>query len=720
MMQCMFIINSTIRVLVGATMKVKSSLSALLVVCLMVASAFVGITGDYIGTNDSNGPFQAESGLVPGTGESPALPELEGEGLAADGIVPAASRTPPTTLGTSFPEDWTCPVENDAICHEAKMTGAAHNGYLNYFIEVGADIYPDSAYSEPTAVESMQGFEEVLARLTSGVLKNPDFGCFVSNDDGNVDWIVPCPYGTYTEQGTDCCDQTLDMVDDGYELGGRERDPPFKYRLLKSEPNPPLPILPDDPCLHMVGTSPPPGCPQDPPGSGPGGPIQQDSCLLDNSFGEGFVLYQPCPVPFYSFATGYADLRSDLLVKAEDLYKNNDLGNMSEWERDRTVALHPVNYYGEGGNAVLSDEQRNLVNEVFGLLEDYFKIAGDATEDGENITLEDLDQAIDAVFSDSAFESAKPDAQRVVALVHGTHYASKAFWTDYDSSSRWNKERFWEIVGDTAAIVGGAVIGVYGGPVGTIVGGAIVTGATGSYKNSVGGGGGDPPVECPLDRSLDENWWSCAIFSQTVRPLRENEAGNGTEWAPDAIIPYFARDWRGDYVSVAVYASNEGSAAAQLWDQKITEYTRILVLPPEGEAGLAAWNCTPTGLPDWLNNKPENYDCAEHYPPSAHIDTRSIGLLLTRYPEEAEPVDTDSDGVIDEWDDCSDTESGAATDSKGCAVTTTGNEDCDDNRDDNCDGAVEDLDPSIPGFTMPLAFSAMLAAAILIRRKRLV
>jgi hypothetical protein len=715
-------------------MKMQSSLVSLLVVCLMVASAFVGITGDYIGTNDSNGPFQAESGLVPGTEESPASPESEGEGLAADGIVPAASRTPPTTLGTSFPEDWTCPVENVAICHEAKLTGAAHNGYLNYFIEVGAGIYPDSAYSEPTAVESMQGFEEVLALLTSGVLENPDFGCFVSNDDGNVDWIVPCPYGTYTEEGTLSADDDM----------GRERDPPFKYRKLESEPLPPLPILPEDPCVHMAGTSPPPGCPQDPPGSGPGGPIQQDSCRLDNSFGEGFVLYQPCPVPFYSFATGYADLRSDLLVKAEDLYKNNDLGNMSEWERDRTVALHPVNYYSEGGNAVLSDEQRNLVNEVFGLLEDYFKIAGDATEDGENITLEDLDQAIDAVFSDSAFESAKPDAQRVVALVHSTHYASKAFWTDYDSSSRWNWERFWEIVGDTAAIVGGAAISVYGGDMGTIVGGAIVLGATSSYKNSVGGGGGDPPVECPLDRSLDQNWWSCAIFSQTVRPLRENEAGNGTEWAPDAIIPYFARDWRGDHVSVAVYASNEGSAAAQLWDQETTEYTRILVLHPEGEAGLAAWNCTPTGLPDWLNNKPtENYDCVELDPPSAHENTRSIGLLIDW--ENMTKSNGDWISCQCQYDD--DPIEGTTGYYKRTCLTVdypdcdsccgiNGNcvdvsalddyEDC-DGIDEDCSGPYpsdpdveEDPYSSIPGFTMPLAFSAMLAAAILIRRKRLV
>ena len=135
-----------------------------------------------------------------------------------------------------------------------------------------------------------------------------------------------------------------------------------------------------------------------------------------------------------------------------------------------------------------------------------------------------------------------------------------------------------------------------------------------------GGGGGAPPVDCPLDRSLDQNWWSCAVFVATTRPLEEGDDGYGTEWAPDAIIPKFSKDWRGDYVSVAVYATDaSGSAAADLLEeQKITDITRILVLHPDsGEGrGTLAWNCTTSEWPPWKDKTGDG--CVELDPPSAH------------------------------------------------------------------------------------------------------
>jgi hypothetical protein len=427
-------------------------------------------------------------------------------------------------------------------------------------------------------------------------------------------------------------------------------------------------------------------------------------------------------------------MRSDLLARAEDLYDNNDLGSMSEWERDRTVVLHSVDYYRVGGGAELTDDQRNLANEVYGLLDDYFKIAGDATEDDGDITLANLDQAINAVFSGDALESASPEALEIVSFVHATHYASTDFWTDYSEGDdgRWNWERFWEVVGDTAAIAGGALLASGGGAVGAAIGGAVIGAASDSYKNSVGGGGGDPPVECPLDRSLDQNWWSCAVFVATTRPLEEGDDGYGTEWAPDAIIPEFSKDWRGDYVSVAVYATDaSGSAAAdQLGDQKITEITRILVLHPNGGESLA-WNCTTGEWPPWKDKT--GYDCVELDPPSAHENTRSIGLLIDW--ENMTKSNGDWISCQCQYDD--DPIEGTTgyykrtcltvdyPDCDSCCSMGKGN--CADPLDapdiepaDLEDSDVEDLDPSIPGFTMPLAFSAMLAAAILIRRKRLV
>ena len=714
MMQCMFIINSTIRVLVGATMKVKSSLSALLVVCLMVASAFVGITGDYIGTNDSNGPFQAESGLVPGTGESPASPESGEDELALDEVTLTASRTVLDSMpfGASFASDYVCPLADDSLCEHAQTVGEAHNGFLNHFVAIGVDLYPDSAYTEPTAVESMQGFEEILARLSRDIVHNPELGCWASKGDGGTEWVQPCPY------------ELAQAGRSGSEDSGRSGNDTFTYQLLPYHEMPPMAEIPLDSIPPLVI----PGYGGGGGGAGSGGSGYPNGCRVWGPGGPGteHIWVEPCPNTFALEAQIYGVMRSDLLARAEDLYENNDLGSMSKWERDRTVVLHSIDYYREGGGAELTDTQRGLANEVLNLLDDYFKIATAATEEDGDITLANLDQAINAVFTDGALESASPEALEIVSFVHATHYASTDFWTDYDSSSRWNKERFWEIVGDTAAIVGGAVIGVYGGPVGTIVGGAIVTGATGSYKNSVGGGGGDPPVECPLDRSLDQNWWSCAVFVATTRPLEEGDDGYGTEWAPDAIIPEFSKDWRGDYVSVAVYATDaSGSAAAdQLGDQKITEITRILVLHPNGGESLA-WNCTTGEWPPWKDKT--GYDCVELDPPSAHENTRSIGLLINW--ENMTKSNGDWISCQCQYDD--DPIEGTTgyytavcltvdyADCESCCSMGKGN--CADPLDaDLEDLDVEDLDPSIPGFTMPLAFSAMLAAAILIRRKRLV
>ena len=76
------------------------------------------------------------------------------------------------------------------------------------------------------------------------------------------------------------------------------------------------------------------------------------------------------------------------------------------------------------------------------------------------------------------------------------------------------------------------------------------------------------------------------------------------------------------------------------------------------------------------------------------------------------PVDDDSDGVINEWDLCLNTPIGSPTDSKGCVIIIdTGN---------LTTGGDDTGGTSLPGFTMPLAFSAMFVVAMLIRRKRLV
>jgi len=627
MMQCMFIINSTIRVLVGATMKVKSSLSALLVVCLMVASTFMSMTDNYVITSDSNGLLQSESELMPGTVESPASPESGEDELALDEVTLTASRTVLDSMpfGASFASDYVCPLADDSLCEHAQTVGEAHNGFLNHFVAIGVDLYPDSAYTEPTAVESMQGFEEILARLSRDIVHNPELGCWASKGDGGTEWVQPCPY------------ELAQAGRSGSEDSGRSGNDTFTYQLLPYHEMPPMAEIPLDSIPPLVI----PGYGGGGGGAGSGGSGYPNGCRVWGPGGPGteHIWVEPCPNTFALEAQIYGVMRSDLLARAEDLYENNDLGSMSKWERDRTVVLHSIDYYREGGGAELTDTQRGLANEVLNLLDDYFKIATAATEEDGDITLANLDQAINAVFTDGALESASPEALEIVSFVHATHYASTDFWTDYSEGDdgRWNWERFWEVVGDTAAIAGGALLASGGGAVGAAIGGAVIGAASDSYKNSVGGGGGDPPVECPLDRSLDQNWWSCAVFVATTRPLEEGDDGYGTEWAPDAIIPEFSKDWRGDYVSVAVYATDaSGSAAAdQLGDQKITEITRILVLHPNGGESLA-WNCTTGEWPPWKDKT--GYDCVELDPPSAHENTRSIGLLITLYPDDTTDI----------------------------------------------------------------------------------
>ena len=576
------------------------------------------------------------------------------------------------TLGLSFAEVYTCPVGDDSQCQNALLTGSAHNGYLNYFIEVGANEFPLPAYSESTPVKSMQGFEEVLALLSSGVLKNPGFGCFVSEETG-INWVVPCPHGTYSEEGEDSTSLLLIT------------DPPFVYRKLESPEPQPLPLLPEPyPCLHLAGSTPPPGCPVEPPGIGSGGPIQQDGCWLEGSPDAGLILHQPCPVPFYSFASNYADLRSDLLAEAEHFYNNNNLESLSDWERSRAAALHKVDYYGNG-IAEMTATQENLAQEVFQLLDTYFDAA-----QGDNGTLDSLSEIIDALFAGDEYSSMKPASQEVLLIAHATHYASETFWNDFGNfgdrdGPDWEKGRYWNIVGETAALVGGAIIGYGSERPGAMVGSAIVAASVGSYKSEAGGSDPTLPiVDCPLDRSLSENWWPCAIFSQTLRPLNVNDEGYGDENGPDAIMPYFSTDWKGDTVSASVYS----------------DMPNELVCVNEFESPDAPTICGPViilnaiscGINAIAGIVKVRIDCMDYYPPFASADASPIGIAFTFLPI-CDGVDDNCDGV-----------------------------------DDNCDGIDSDCDPeliaepdttlSLPGFTITLMFVSIFIA--LISRRRLV
>ena len=65
--------------------------------------------------------------------------------------------------------------------------------------------------------------------------------------------------------------------------------------------------------------------------------------------------------------------------------------------------------------------------------------------------------------------------------------------------------------------------------------------------------------------------------------------------------------------------------------------------------------------------------------------------------------DSDGDGVVDEWDECQDTEKDAATDSKGCKV-------------DSVLDAIEDSEDT-PGFSFVIAITALFCAIAISRKK---
>jgi len=82
------------------------------------------------------------------------------------------------------------------------------------------------------------------------------------------------------------------------------------------------------------------------------------------------------------------------------------------------------------------------------------------------------------------------------------------------------------------------------------------------------------------------------------------------------------------------------------------------------------------------------------------------GLLVpTGFPVDSDGdlKDSDGDGVVDEWDECQDTEKDAATDSKGCKV-------------DSVSDAIEDSEDT-PGFSFVIAITALFCAIAISRKK---
>lgn len=419
-------------------------------------------------------------------------------------------------FGSSFSSTYTCPDARDAVgnlivdaelCDMAKMVGEAHNGIVNYMLEAAGNRFSEPSYNAPTALESLYGLDSMIVRI--GLDLPPaeqDKGCWV---DGTAEpfWMVPCPFFSRANLLSDLEDSTE----------GREEDT-FEFKLLPYLPSPPLEPIPIEPVDFI------------PPGISGGGAGCHVALGPDGTPGGWTV---PCQFGMMSVATAYGDLRPDLLAQTEYLYENNDLNNMTEEERSQASAMNLVHYL-ESMDPSLRDSGENSTLWAFDLLADYFGVA--AAADGSNDTLAELDASIDSVFSSSEYLEASPEVQETVVLMHAVHYASSELWIDYDdmagTSGRWNWSKFWKVVGDAVGVGAGILIG--GGIGGTVAGAAV-----GSVFG-ISGGGGEPIVDCALDRSDSKNWWNCAHFVESVRSLEEGDFGYGAEWAPDAVAPMFA------------------------------------------------------------------------------------------------------------------------------------------------------------------------------------